>query len=181
MDEKGKSDYSNTNKKALANQLLKEIQQRHNLYLSDFFEILTEALPELKQLPTKPTVEKDTFPLSIFNKQLTVLESIVKYLREEKDKSLTEIAAILGRNQRNLWHTYNSAKKKMSSHLPVNHDINVPVSIFQDSKLSPTEALVYYLKEQRQLPFSEIAKLLHRNDRTVWTTYSRAKKKYGKT
>jgi len=160
----------------LSNQLINDIQKRQDLSLSDLRHILESVVSGIKH------VEKtDSFPLSIFNKKLTVLESIVKFLHEEKSKSLKEIAEILGRNQRNLWHTYNSAKNKMSSQLPVNHDLTVPISIFQGSTLSPSEAVVFYLKEQRQLSFSEIARILCKNDRTIWTMYTRAKKKHDKT
>jgi len=58
------------------------------------------------------------------------------------------------------------------------HDINaslcsqaiVPVSIF-NSDHSPLGCLVVYLKNNKGLAFSEIAKLLHRDSRTIWSTY----------
>ena len=58
-----------------------------------------------------------------------------------------------------------------SSHLAV------PTSIFRDRTLKPLEALVEYLKEVNNLTYHQIAKLLNRNDRTIWTVYQRAKKK----
>jgi len=132
----------------------------------------------LKKLPLQ-----DTFPLSIITKKLTVLESIVKYLKEDKNYTLSRIAQILGRNQRNLWHTYNNAQKKLSTRFQIKEsDILVPLDIFlQQTSLSPSEAVVVYLKEQRQLSLHQIATMLHRDDRTVWTTYNRAKKKHAKT
>ncbi|MFC1691046.1 hypothetical protein ACFL0W_02585 [Nanoarchaeota archaeon] len=53
----------------------------------------------------------------------------------------------------------------------------VPTSIFKDRDVSVLEVLVEFLKEQQGLSFSEIAGLLNRDDRTIWTCYSRAKKK----
>lgn len=52
----------------------------------------------------------------------------------------------------------------------------IPVSIFSHS-LSPSEALCKYLKENCGLSFHDIALLLNRDDRSVWTSYARASKK----
>ena len=57
--------------------------------------------------------------------------------------------------------------------------VNIPSYIFKDRKLSVLEAIVKYLKEERQLSYHEIAVLLKRDDRTIWTVYNRVKKKYG--
>ena len=53
----------------------------------------------------------------------------------------------------------------------------VPVSIFASEGLSPTEALVSYLKDECGMKFSEIAAHLLRDDRTVWSEYHLASKK----
>ena len=55
-------------------------------------------------------------------------------------------------------------------------ELFVPVSIFS-SKLSPTEALTKYLKENLELRFVEISKVLGRDERAVWSNYHRALKK----
>jgi len=57
--------------------------------------------------------------------------------------------------------------------------IPIPSFIFRDRSLSVLEAIVEYLKEQKQLTFHEIAVLLNRDDRTIWTVYTRGKKKRG--
>ncbi|MBW2965246.1 hypothetical protein KY363_07350, partial [Candidatus Woesearchaeota archaeon] len=53
----------------------------------------------------------------------------------------------------------------------------VPSSIFIDRDLAPLESITEYLKEKHGLSFHEIALLLNRDDRTVWTCYNRASKK----
>ena len=53
----------------------------------------------------------------------------------------------------------------------------IPTLIFKDRKLSVLEAMVEYLKDEKQMNYQEIAVLLNRDDRTIWTCYSRAKKK----
>ena len=55
--------------------------------------------------------------------------------------------------------------------------VNIPIYIFQDRTLSVLEVMVEYLKEKLKLNYHEIAVLLNRDDRTIWTCYNRAKKK----
>jgi DNA-binding transcriptional MerR regulator len=58
--------------------------------------------------------------------------------------------------------------------------IDIPSSIFKDRDLAPLEAITEHLKDDLGMSFHEIAVLLNRNDRTIWTCYSRAKKKHQK-
>ncbi|MBI2128672.1 hypothetical protein HYU07_00385 [Candidatus Woesearchaeota archaeon] len=55
--------------------------------------------------------------------------------------------------------------------------VGIPVSILKDRKLSALEAISEYLKETLNMNYHEIAVLMNRDDRTIWTVYSRAKKK----
>ena len=57
------------------------------------------------------------------------------------------------------------------------NNINIPIYIFQDRTLSVLETIVEYLKEKLKLTYHEIAVLLNRDDRTIWTCYHRAKEK----
>ncbi|MBU0461773.1 MAG: hypothetical protein KJ574_04265 [Nanoarchaeota archaeon] len=52
----------------------------------------------------------------------------------------------------------------------------VPVGIFA-GKLSPSESLCKYLKENLSLSYKEIARLLNRDERSIWTSHHRANKK----
>ncbi|RJQ17200.1 hypothetical protein C4573_04065 [Candidatus Woesearchaeota archaeon] len=61
--------------------------------------------------------------------------------------------------------------------LDIKKSLDIPSSIFQDRALKVLEILVEYLKEERALSYHEIAVLLNRDDRTIWTVYQRAKKK----
>jgi len=54
-------------------------------------------------------------------------------------------------------------------------ETSIPLSIL--TRNSSLEAIVFYLKEIRNLKFSEIASLLHRDPRTIWATYTNAKRK----
>lgn len=59
-------------------------------------------------------------------------------------------------------------------------DIKIPISVFADRSLASLEAVVEYMKEKLDLSYHEIAVLLKRNDRTIWTCYHRAKEKRSK-
>ncbi len=54
---------------------------------------------------------------------------------------------------------------------------NIPLSVFKNKKLGILEAIVKYLKEECKYKYSKIAKILNRDDRTIWTTYNNAKKR----
>ena len=54
-------------------------------------------------------------------------------------------------------------------------ELTIPISIFRCG-LSSLQAIVVYLKDMMQLRYCEIAILLNRDQRTVWVTYSEAKK-----
>ena len=56
-------------------------------------------------------------------------------------------------------------------------DYVVPPTIFRDTPLTTFEAVVYFLKTERNLSYHQIAVLLGRDDRNIWTVCNRAKKK----
>lgn len=84
-----------------------------------------------------------------------LLKSIIGFMRQNQQLELSELLSI-----------YSETSPEQS----------VPVSIFS-GKLSPSEALCLFLKQDRGLSFHDIAVLLNRDDRSVWTSCARAKKK----
>lgn len=61
-----------------------------------------------KRLPNKLYLD-----FSIFKKtKLTIFESLIKYLKEEKEFTYHKIGLILGRDERNIWTVYNRARRK---------------------------------------------------------------------
>ena len=54
----------------------------------------------------------------------------------------------------------------------------IPISIFSNDKLSTLETVVKYLKENVALKLVDIATLLNRDQRAIWTTYNNSKKKF---
>ncbi len=71
---------------------------------------------------------------------------------------------------------------KMASHIRQDmiKDVKIPIRIFEFSKLSPFENVVYYLSEKLYLKDCEIAFLLKRDPRTIWTVKIRALRKANK-
>jgi uncharacterized protein (DUF4213/DUF364 family) len=65
----------------------------------------------------------------------------------------------------------NNSKEKEFLH------ISIPIDVLADRSVATLEAVVEYMHDTLQLSYHEIAALLKRNDRTVWTCYHRAKKK----
>lgn len=67
----------------------------------------------------------------------------------------------------------NSAKKPAA----LKDYVMIPSYILRDRSVSILEVIVEYLKDQKSMNYHEIGILLNRNERTVWTCYTRAKKK----
>jgi len=148
--------------------LLKELQTKYNLSED-------EILSQIKEVPTV------LVPASIFtNKNARPLELLCKYLKEERELNYKEISKLLNRDYRTVWTTYSNVAKKLKAKLEVPPTkYLLPVSIFHDRRLSVLEAAVGYLKENFSLKLAEIATVLNRDQRNVWSSYHKAKKKWG--
>jgi DNA-binding NarL/FixJ family response regulator len=53
----------------------------------------------------------------------------------------------------------------------------VPLQALRNRELGILEALTLHLRDERGMRFSEIAKALDRDPRTIWATYSKARMK----
>ena len=117
-------------------------------------------------------------PSCIFNNKLSSLESVVKYLKENLDLKYSEIAKLLNRDDRTIWATYSNSRKKFAKRFAVeNNKYFIPALIISNRSLSVLESIVYYLKDDCNLKYSQIALLLCRDQRTIWTVYNRRRKK----
>ena len=117
-------------------------------------------------------------PVGVFlDGRLGVLECLVKFLREELGWSFVRIGGVLGRRGGSVCSSYRAAVGKVSGRLVFGvSDFVVPVGVFRSDVLSGLECLVVELKRRYGLRNCEVARLLHRDDRTIWTVVSRAKK-----
>jgi hypothetical protein len=117
-------------------------------------------------------------PSSILNQELTILQTLCKYLKENLDYNFASISKLINRNPRIIWKAYHLAKKILPEEFVVKDPmVNIPISIFSNREMSATENIVVYLKEKTGMKYSEIAKIMNRDERTVWTAYNRAKVK----
>ena len=111
-------------------------------------------------------------PISIFSRKLSSLESIAKYLRENLNLSSKEIAKISKRSVKTIYHAHSSANEKASKKFEIKEArYYIPVSALTNRKLGVLESVVKYLKENYELNYSEIGRLLGRDPRTIWTAY----------
>lgn len=117
-------------------------------------------------------------PINIFCSDLGSLEAITKYLKENLGLTYSEIAAILNRDERTIWGTYSSSREKYPEAFMQDYgSITIPSSRFRNRNLGVLEALSFYLKQDLGLKYCQIAGLIQRDDRTVWTAISRARRK----
>ncbi len=124
---------------------------------------------------------KISIPCEIFRQGLSGLEAIVKYLKEQHSMQYSKIGSLINRDQRTVWVTYNKAKSKQIFFKENNSCPTVSISsdVLKNRELSVLESVSLYLKN---LGFSvkKIALILGKNEKTVWTVLSRAKKKLDK-
>ena len=138
-----------------------------------------EIVSTVNRLLKVEAKEEVKVPISVFkNDKLGSLETIVKYLRENKLLAFKQIGSLTNRNEIALAVTYRNAKRKLEAKfIEEISPYYLPVSILKDRKLSVLENIVSYLKDTFGLTYAKIAVLLNRDDRTIWTVYQRAKKK----
>lgn len=135
-------------------------------------------------------------PVFIFNEKLSCLESIVKYLKENLCLDIKEISLRLNRSNKTIWATYYNSVKKFKQRFeaveaaskgvfkdPAQYTISkyaIPLSSFKSRKLSILETIITHLKDSYGLGYSEIAEILKRDYKTIWSIEKKAKKKHDK-
>lgn len=117
-------------------------------------------------------------PANIFNPTLSGLETIVKFLRENFHLRNNVIAHFLHRSEKTIWQAYDASKRKHPDFFTLQPSLYyVPVAVIASRRLSVLESIVVHIKDSYNLSYHEIAVVLHRDDRTVWTVYQRALRK----
>jgi predicted DNA-binding protein (UPF0251 family) len=127
----------------------------------------------------KKSAKEIRIPVSIFdNEELSILETICKYLKEELMLNFHKIALSLNRNDRTIWATYNNSLKKRKEKLVVGKsEISIPLSLLKNRKFTAYELIVLHLKDSCKLNYHQMGILLRRDERNIWTTYQKARKK----
>lgn len=116
---------------------------------------------------------EEFIPSSIFSSKLGSLQAIVKYLKDHRGKKFSEIALMLSRDQRTIWHTYKQSEGKK---IKVLDSERIPLSILKNRNQSVLENIIIHLKNSGK-SFNEISVILKRNYQTIYTTYRKARRK----
>lgn len=143
-------------------------------------ESVLDSLVERYQIDYKTlariVLEKEQdilIPAAIFrDRTKTIIELAFSYLKHNYNLAPAEISKILNIPSR-------EAKKLWDASAPVDsikESPFVPAQII-GGVLSPFENIVEYLKERKRMKNSEIAHVLARSNKTIWTVYERAKEK----
>ncbi|MFH1585218.1 MAG: hypothetical protein ABIB79_00440, partial [archaeon] len=158
-----KEEYS-TEKKEIIDIIIGELKSKYYINRREVLELVKQ----------KESVE---IPITIFSKELGGLEVVVKYMKENLGMTYSEIAREIGRDERTVWVAYHKAVEKQKAPIkPKETDIELRIEVFKDRELTVLESVIMYLKK-KEMKYSEIGELLDRDQRNVWTIYSRAKKK----
>ena len=156
-----KEEYSEE-KEIILNQLIKSVQEEYKVTRREVLDLIKE--------------ETVNIPISIFLKELGALESLVRYMKENLGMRYNEIAELLDRDQRTIWTAYKKAVEKHPEKLKVKEpEMTLPLEAIKNKELTVLESVIVFLKE-KGLKFSKIANLLGRDQRNIWTIYSKAKK-----
>ena len=117
-------------------------------------------------------------PITILlDRNISVLEAIAEYLKEERGLSYAEIGRLTNRDERNIWTAYHRAKEKREHRTPTpTTNVFFPLSAGQDRKLSIFEAIVIHLRD-RGVSNNDLAAATNRSAKTISTVYVRAKRK----
>jgi len=181
---KGSTSYTESASIKAINLILEELSEKYMLGKEEILESLIYKLARKYNISNSTIshliyFEELEIPLSIFtNDGLGGLEAITKYLKENLKMKYSEIAKELKRDQRTIWSSYNKATKKRKEKFEIKDDSKlIPMGIFSDDKLTVLENVIIYLKNQG-MKYSAIGEILNRDQRNVWTTYSRAIKKF---
>ncbi len=163
ITEEIKNDYSK-NKEEIIKLILKELVSKHRIKREQIFEIIDQ----------KQNIE---IPISIFQKDLGALETLVKYMKENLAMRYSEIAKHLNRDERTVWTSYNKSLKKFKGTLIIeNSKLKVSLKELNNSKYTILESLILFLKS-KDLSFKEISLLIKRDQRNIWTIYSNVVRK----
>jgi len=161
--------------------LIDELREEYSREKEIITKQLTRAVQEeygIKRKEVLSLIRKDIeIPSVIFSKKIGVLESLTKYMKENLNMNYHEIAEELGRDERTIWTAYKKAKEKQKEPFRIKGvKVYLPMSIFENRKLTVLESIIVYLKE-KGMKYNEIGELLERDQRNIWTIYSRAVKK----
>ncbi len=121
----------------------------------------------------KKMVSEYGLPISVFKHGLSGLETVCVYLKQEGLR-FSQIAEMLNRSPVTVRLSYRNGKQKFKGDLDVSDkEIMIPVELFKERKRSVLRHVVAYLKDEKNISIKEIAVLLNRDYKTVWSAYAK--------
>jgi hypothetical protein len=102
-----------------------------------------------------------------------------KKKKEKKTINKNKLLEILEQNKKEVLDLVKEELIKFKSEInkeDIKNDILIPINIFKED-IGAAEVLSKYLHEEKKMKFSEIAKLVNRNQRTIWVNYNNSLKK----
>jgi len=138
--------------------------------------LLNKSKEELIQI----ILEKEgyTVPVSVLNSGLHPLQAVVKYLCEKENLDVKTISILLNRNIQTIWTSYRLVKKKKL--LFKESEIRIPLSVLSKTNYSILESTTHYLNNIHNMRLTEIAEILGKSIKTIWTCNNRYMIKGGK-
>ena len=116
-------------------------------------------------------------PVSIFSSELHPAEALCKYLKEDLKLRVGEISKRLNRDEATINLNYKNSKRE---DIKIKEEkIFVDIEIFSDRRLSVLEAVVNELRKKGYKNI-EIAEMLGKDQRNIYTLYNRGVKKLKK-
>ncbi len=151
------------------NTFIETVSEKYSLTFKEVIEIISKGIEKEKVI---------LIPTFIFrNRNLGILESVTKYLKEELNITYHEIAVMLNRDDRVIWVSYNKARKKAKERFVIGKpSLWIEISIFRDKQQGLLECIARHLKDVHEMRYQEIAELLNRDNRTIWSSYNKRKK-----
>ncbi|MBN1544654.1 hypothetical protein JW898_04280 [Candidatus Woesearchaeota archaeon] len=168
MEKKRRPPRSTAESHELLKSIIHFMRQKQQLSLQELISIYAEVIPE------------EAVPVSIFSHDLSPSESLCRFLKENRNLTFHDIAALLNRDDRSIWTSYTRAAKKSRQQFTTSDDdLMIPLSIFQDRSMSILEHVVDHLKTEHKLSNSGIARLISKNPSSIATVANRASAKRG--
>jgi DNA-directed RNA polymerase specialized sigma24 family protein len=157
----------------------KDLENSMRFFLS---KLSPDELRLAKELAEKLLEEKEadlSVPVEVFSQGLNVVESLTKYLKEDKKKSFADIAKLLNKKENTVWLNYERAHSKMAERLiiPAKPAIIIPISALVSDNHNLLESIVIYLRDAKGLSNKEVASMLKTSEVVTSAAYHRTRKK----
>lgn len=143
-------------------------------------ERIDSLLSQSKEDLVRIIIEKEghSIPVAVLNSGLHPLQAVVRFLKDSQKLEIKHIAVLLNRNVQTIWTSYRLAKGKKASFSE--KGIRIPLDVLFKNKNSILESTVYYLHNIHGMRMTDIAVILGKSIKTVWTCNNRYMIKGGK-